>query len=884
MAFVLKHPLLLATIAVFSTAAFLLLGNGMNPLWPVMWVAPLPILLLAAELESWWVVAVAAALSMLLGSLTMLYYLHFVLHAPFAAWLVPFLLVSLLFSAGILLFRALLRRHAVVAAVIAIPSLWGVCEYLGSFAPANGTAGSLAYTQLRFLPFLQLASVTGPWGMSFLLLLFPSALAAGFHLWWTKPLQAYRLVGAVLGLLVAVMLFGIVRLARSDSRQEIKVGLLATDRVQLAEAGSPTQDLLHSYAEQAEKLGDHGAQIIVMPEKTGVLLDRDTKTVDATLQSVADRTGATLVVGLVHVVEVDSFNEARIYTPDQPVTTYNKQHMLPPFESKLKPGTSLTFLSQHAGRVGVAICKDMDFIHPALEYGRAGVALMLDPAWDFNFDGVWHGHIAIMRGVENGYAIAHTAKDGLLTATDNRGRILGEVRSNTAPFSSVLLDVPLHHDNTIFNRYGAWFPWLAGALLIATLTRLAIGVRSGPKERSAPALDNQDPRKARWRVKGEKMKYLVGLFAVAFLLSHSMSIAAEPGGNVENSVPVGVQIRHFTDESRRNWQGTGPRPLATIIWYPVAPSAPLKAPDYGTPPDFSKYFVSNPLADAAEISREVQKYPLIVMSHGSTSSALSLDWIGYYLATRGYIVAAVNHHGNTAAEPGGPLPQGFGTQWERAKDISVLIDKMLADPVFGQHIDANRIGAIGHSAGGATVIEVVGGIFSATQIQQWCKSNNGADPNCHLPPALQQQIEKFIELSKTDPVVKDSVRRSQLPYNDPRVKAAFAMAPAIGIGHTDASLEAIQIPVAIVAGWADDITPLANDAERFAKLIPTATLTVLPGKVGHATFGSLCTPAAANGPAWLNWICHDEEGVNRGQIHRDIEQLASQFFQQALGN
>ena len=102
---------------------------------------------------------------------------------------------------------------------------------------------------------------------------------------------------------------------------------------------------------------------------------------------------------------------------------------------------------------------------------------MLDPAWDFNIDRSWHGHIAIMRGVENGYAIAHAAKDGLLTVTDDRGRILGEVRSNSAPFSSVLVDVPLHHDNTIFSRYGAWFPWLAALLLIGTLAKLALGAR-----------------------------------------------------------------------------------------------------------------------------------------------------------------------------------------------------------------------------------------------------------------------------------------------------------------------------------------------------------------------------------------------------------------------
>ena len=53
---------------------------------------------------------------------------------------------------------------------------------------------------------------------------------------------------------------------------------------------------------------------------------------------------------------------------------------------KLTPGTSLALLSKPAIPIGVAICKDMDFIRPALDYGRAGVDLLLDPAWDFNVD------------------------------------------------------------------------------------------------------------------------------------------------------------------------------------------------------------------------------------------------------------------------------------------------------------------------------------------------------------------------------------------------------------------------------------------------------------------------------------------------------------------
>jgi apolipoprotein N-acyltransferase len=365
MAFVDKRPALFVTLAVVSTAALLLVGNGMNPLWPFMWVAPLPVLLLAAETTSWRVAAGAAALSMLLGSLTMLYYLHYVLRMPALAWFIPFSIASLLFAGGVLLFRGLLHRGAVFSAVIALPAFWTFCEYLASFAPANGTAGSLAYTQERFLPILQVASLTGPWGITFLLLLFPSAVAGGLYLRRRNPLQAAFVVGAGLAVLSGAVLFGAIRLAAPNAQQTIKVGLLDTDTVEFAEKALDMQELIKGYAEQADQIARQGAEIVLMPEKTGLLLDRDTKIIDPLLQSVADHTGTTLIIGVQHVAARDSFNEARIYTPSQPIATYNKQHMLPPFESNLTPGTSLALLSKQNFPTGVAICKDMDFIHPA---------------------------------------------------------------------------------------------------------------------------------------------------------------------------------------------------------------------------------------------------------------------------------------------------------------------------------------------------------------------------------------------------------------------------------------------------------------------------------------------------------------------------------------
>lgn len=484
MVFVHKYPLLAGTLAVLLSAALLLMGNGLDSVWPVMWVALIPVLLFAAETSSSLAAGSSAMLAMLLGSLPMLRYLHFILKLPVTAWLVPFSIASFLFAIGVLLFRALLRQGSVFNAAIALPAFWSLCEYGASFVPASGTAGSLSYTQLRFLPILQVASITGPWGITFLLLLFPATIVTAIHLRDRSCRRVTLAIGSLFAVLAAAIMFGIFRLTVQQPHETIKVGLVDTDSVVFAEGHVAMQDLLGRYAAEAETVARQGAKIVVMPEKTGLLLDRDASSFDPILQSVADKTRVTLVIGVLHAVGRDSFNEARIYAPNSPVTTYDKQHMLPPFESNLTPGRSLTMLRDQPALVGVAICKDMDFVHPALDYGRAGIGLLLDPAWDFQVDRAWHGHIAIMRGVEGGYAIAHAAKDGYLTVTNNRGQVLGEVRTDSSAFASLLVDVPLIHNTTLFDRLGTWFPWLTAVLLLGAVFRL---IRPGPADIHSPS-------------------------------------------------------------------------------------------------------------------------------------------------------------------------------------------------------------------------------------------------------------------------------------------------------------------------------------------------------------------------------------------------------------
>jgi apolipoprotein N-acyltransferase len=471
-----RHRLVTGALAVALTAVLIWFGTGMQPWWPLMWLAPLPVLLFAAQAR-WWAAALAAAIAWQLGLLNLWHYLDGVLRLPLAFIASFYVLEIPIFVLSVLLFRALVRRGAAVSAILAFAAARVGYEYLLNLVSPHGTAGSLAYSQIDFLPFLQLASVTGPWGMTFLVMLCPAALAVAWQLRATRS-HALRILAISFGALAAVLVFGAVRLAL-PSGPTVTVGLVASDpptSPRFAHEGAATAALFDAYARAAADLAAQGAQAIVVPEKLGVLDDAQGSTVqdsDARLQALADRTGAVIVIGLVHMAASGTYNEARIYRPGTPIQAYSKHHLIPWFESEFTAGRALVTLARPQSLWGVMICKDLDFTPLSRAYGAAGVGLMLVPAWDFVLDRTAHGHMAILRGVESGFAIVRAAKQGYLTVSDNRGRIRAEMTSDAAPFATVLTTVPESHTPTLYLWLGDWFAWLALAMLAGTLVHLA---------------------------------------------------------------------------------------------------------------------------------------------------------------------------------------------------------------------------------------------------------------------------------------------------------------------------------------------------------------------------------------------------------------------------
>lgn len=330
---------------------------------------------------------------------------------------------------------------------------------------------------------------------------------------------------------------------------------------------------------------------------------------------------------------------------------------------------------------------------------------------------------------------------------------------------------------------------------------------------------------------------------------------------------VGWRALSYRDATRVDWRMGGDRPLLTHIWYPCDPTVPQMPMVIGSP--------DNPLFNAGDAAPDAPivegQFPLVLLSHGTGGIAMQLGWLARVLAAHGYIVAGVNHHGNTGLEP--YVVEGFTRVWERPRDLSAVLDRLLDDPRFGSAIDQSRIGAAGFSLGGYTVLALGGarldlGTLVAAYANAGRPLTSIAPPEFPDADAVAGQIEAF--------AAHDEHRQS---YRDERVRAGFVLAPALGEAFTPDGLAAVDIPVMIIAGEADTNTPPTANAQRYAMLVKDAELTLLEGSVGHYVFLAECT---ALGCQLMPELCLDAPGVERKAIQQQASELALNFFARHL--
>jgi apolipoprotein N-acyltransferase len=149
--------------------------------------------------------------------------------------------------------------------------------------------------------------------------------------------------------------------------------------------------------------------------------------------------------------------------PDGAMQQYDKRHLVPVLEDIFTPGHSSGWIGR--GRV-MEICKDMDFPRTIRRDAAMGGRLMGVPAGDFGKDGWLHARMALMRGVEDGFALVRAADDGMVTASDAEGRLVASKTDTPSGLTMIVADLPLGPGPTLYTRIGDAFAWFCAALTL----------------------------------------------------------------------------------------------------------------------------------------------------------------------------------------------------------------------------------------------------------------------------------------------------------------------------------------------------------------------------------------------------------------------------------
>jgi apolipoprotein N-acyltransferase len=381
--------------------------------------------------------------------------------------------------------RLLARRIGGVLGTLVFPATDTALNFLpGVISREAFAVGAAAYTQASELSLIQLVSVTGLWGLNFLI----AWLAPVANDLWEKGFnvrQVWRGVAVFLGVLTAVLLFGGARLAFSPpTATTVRVAALAPDRdlneavndaplaprpLPAATRAAIRQRYLDPLAEdlfaRTTQAARGGAKIVVWSEAAAFAFKEDEASFLERAQSVARQEHIYLQIGLVFLLPTDRYPmieiRAIMIDPNGSVSwDYPKATEV--FTDGNQPGPwRVPTLDTPYGRLATVICYDADFPQLVRQAGKAGTDILLVPSSDWPPIAEPHSRMAIFRAVENGVALVRPTRLGTSIASDHQGRLLG-YKSDYFVGSdhTMIVNVPTSGGTTLYVLVGESVGWL----------------------------------------------------------------------------------------------------------------------------------------------------------------------------------------------------------------------------------------------------------------------------------------------------------------------------------------------------------------------------------------------------------------------------------------
>ena len=261
---------------------------------------------------------------------------------------------------------------------------------------------------------------------------------------------------------------------------------------------------------------------------------------------------------------------------------------------------------------------------------------------------------------------------------------------------------------------------------------------------------------------------------------------------------------------------------------------------------------------------------LILLSHGTGGSELNHTSLAEALAQHGYLVAALRHPGDNWQDDSMLKRSAERYFDERPRQVTHVIDAILRDPRWQGRIASDergpRVGAVGHSAGGYTVLALAGGQPDVSRIAKHCATERSEDP---IACSISSRRE-----SGTRTAVASASAES---LKDVRVRAVVALAP-LGAVLTAQSLASVRVPVAIYEAELDRFLVPRFHAGWIVQNLPGVELHRVRN-AGHFAFAD--TPSTPL-PTPDGDLGDNPPGFDRAAFLRELSTEIPAFFDEKL--
>ena len=287
--------------------------------------------------------------------------------------------------------------------------------------------------------------------------------------------------------------------------------------------------------------------------------------------------------------------------------------------------------------------------------------------------------------------------------------------------------------------------------------------------------------------------------------------------------------------------------LTTSIWYPTdEPSGRMAIGPFS-------------MAATPGAPPGAGPYGLVLISHGTGGGRLNHRSTAIRLAEAGYVVGAPEHAGDSWRDD---RMSGTSANWRRRpRQLSAVLDRLLADPELGPPIDPTRIGAVGHSAGGYTVLALIGARADLRLLARHCTVRLEDDPGfCSYGRPEGRTGGRLPDLS------------------DPRILAVVAVAP-VGALYDEKSFESVSRPAQIHRLEADRILRRPWHVDNIVKLMGEAAKLVVHPKAHHFAYISPFPEILLDE---VGAPANDPPGFDRNAFLSGIDKHILKFFEDVL--